>query len=70
MRKFLLILILSLFSSGAIFAQVTTGSITGTIKDAKGEALPGAPGVSMQLITPSHFRLHTKYRIFHYWSSS
>jgi hypothetical protein len=41
MRKYLLLLFFTLFTAGIAFAQVTTSSISGTIKDSK-EALIGA----------------------------
>ncbi|WP_345331066.1 TonB-dependent receptor [Mucilaginibacter defluvii] len=42
MRKFLLFLFFSMLTLGAAYSQVTTSSLTGVIKDAKGETLIGA----------------------------
>jgi hypothetical protein len=42
MRKYLLLLFFTLFTAGIAFAQVTSSSMSGTIKDAKGITLPGA----------------------------
>ncbi len=42
MRKFLLFTLLALLGVSASYAQVTTSSISGSVRDAKGEALIGA----------------------------
>src|SRR5205823_3964540 len=42
MRKHLLLLLFALFAVTFAFAQVTSSSMSGTIKDGKGETLPGA----------------------------
>ncbi|MCD8742053.1 carboxypeptidase regulatory-like domain-containing protein [Mucilaginibacter roseus] len=42
MRKFLLFLFFSMLTLGVAYSQVTTSSLTGVIKDAKGETLIGA----------------------------
>src|SRR3569623_780528 len=59
MRKHLLFLIIALFTTVAAFAQVTTSSMTGTIKDAKG-TLPGATIVATHVPTGSVYSTSTR----------
>ena len=49
MRKYLLILFISIFTAGAALAQVTSSSMSGTIKDEKGLTLPGATVIATHL---------------------
>lgn len=60
MRKHLLFLIIALFASVATFAQVTTTSMTGTIKDSKGVTLPGATIVATHVPTGSVYSTSTR----------
>lgn len=59
MRKFLLVLFITLIATGATFAQVTTGSLTGTIKDSKG-MLPGATIVATHVPSGSVYSTVTR----------
>jgi hypothetical protein len=50
MRKFLLLLILAISASGAVFAQgVTTATISGEVIDASGSGLPGANVIALHV---------------------
>src|ERR1043165_6217955 len=55
MLKRLLFLLILAFSASSIFAQITTSSLTGTVKDQKDQPLVGAT------ITATHQPTGTKY---------
>ncbi|OOQ58999.1 TonB-dependent receptor [Mucilaginibacter pedocola] len=55
MRKHLLLLIFSLFTAVASFAQQTTGSISGTVVDEKGLALPGVTITALHTPTGTNY---------------
>ncbi len=60
MRKHLLILIIGLFTTCVAFAQVTTTSMIGTVKDSKGATLPGATIVATHIPTGSVYSTSTR----------
>ena len=51
MRVFALLALLFLCVSASVFAQVNTGSITGTVKDASGGVIPGATVTATNVAT-------------------
>jgi hypothetical protein len=55
MRKTLLLALLFLFTAVATFAQVTTGTITGYVKDSKGAPLPGSTIVATHVPTGTNY---------------
>ncbi|QJD97650.1 TonB-dependent receptor [Mucilaginibacter robiniae] len=55
MRKNLLLLFLILFTAVGAFAQITTGQLTGVVRDAKGETLPGATIVALDVPTGTKY---------------
>jgi hypothetical protein len=60
MRKHLLSLIIALFTTCVALAQVTTTSMTGTIKDSKGATLPGATIIATHVPTGSVYSTSTR----------
>jgi hypothetical protein len=59
MRKLLLSLIVSIFTMCTVFAQVTTSSFSGIIKDSKGETLPGATIRAIHLPSGTNYSTST-----------
>src|SRR4051812_25058807 len=55
LKRLLFLLAITLLASGFLYSQVTTGTITGTVKSSTGEALAGAT------ITAIHVPTGTKY---------
>ncbi len=61
MRKILLLLILAFAASGAVLAQgVTTSTIRGSVKDQKGESLPGANIVAIHVPSGTQYGTSTR----------
>ncbi|WP_345955466.1 carboxypeptidase regulatory-like domain-containing protein [Mucilaginibacter sp. PAMB04168] len=60
MRKNLLLALLFLFTTAIAFAQVTTGTITGTVKDSKGQPLPGTTVVATHVPTGTNYSTVTR----------
>lgn len=60
MRKYLLFLMFTLFTGVAAFAQVTTTSMIGTIKDDKGATLPGATIIATHVPTGTVYSTSTR----------
>ena len=60
MRKYLLLLILSLLTTGLAFSQVTTSSMSGVVLDEKGQTIPGATIVAVHTPTGTNYSTATR----------